>query len=196
MDSLYASTHEEVCSIWQEVFPCRAWDCPHLNINGMATDPHPFRLVIFIHWPYIWSVISQWYLPLNFLYWWNKLNDEFNNLEFNGCRGRIWTYDLQIMSLTSYQTALLCDVKLVGEAGIEPAASRLSVVCANQLRHSPILVIPAGFEPTILAWKASDLTTCLRDHLVISFFISYYIYIIAYFLGFVHSFSCYNQKYF
>lgn len=31
---------------------------------------------------------------------------------------------------------------------------------------------------------------------VISFFISYYIYIIAYFLGFVHSFSCYNQKYF
>ena len=53
--------------------PCRAWDCPHLNINGMATDPHPFRLVIFIHWPYIWSVISQWYLPLNFLYWWNKL---------------------------------------------------------------------------------------------------------------------------
>ena len=129
--------------------PCRAWDCPHLNINGMATDPHPFRLVIFIHWPYIWSVISQWYLPLNFLYWWNKLNDEFNNLEFNGCRGRIWTYDLQIMSLTSYQTALLCDVKLVGEAGIEPAASRLSVVCANQLRHSPILVLPTGFEPVM-----------------------------------------------
>ena len=100
------------------------------------------------------------------------------------------------MSLTSYQTALLCDIKLVGEAGIEPAASRLSVVCANQLRHSPILVIPAGFEPTILAWKASDLATCLRDHLVISFFISYYIYIIAYFFGFVHSFSCYNLKYF
>lgn len=31
---------------------------------------------------------------------------------------------------------------------------------------------------------------------VISFFISYYIYIIAYFFGFVHNFSCYNQKYF
>ena len=53
------------------------------------------------------------------------------------------------MSLMSYQTALLCDIKLVGEAGIGPAASRLSIVCANQLRHSPILVLPTGFEPVM-----------------------------------------------
>ena len=102
------------------------------------------------------------------------------------------------MSLTSYQTALLCDIKLVGEAGIEPAASRLSVVCANQLRHSPIYGTPNGIRTHDVALKGLWLNRLPMGALrkVISFFISYYIYIIAYFFGFVHSFSCYNLKYF
>ena len=29
---LYTSTHEEVWSIWQEDYPCRAWDCPHWTV--------------------------------------------------------------------------------------------------------------------------------------------------------------------
>ena len=39
--------------------------------------------------------------------------------------------------------------RLVGEMRIELITSRLSVVCASQLRHSPILVLPTGLEPVM-----------------------------------------------
>ena len=40
-----------------------------------------------------------------------------------GCGNRIWTYDLRVMSPTSYRTALSRDVKNGGETGIRTPAT-------------------------------------------------------------------------
>ena len=69
-----------------------------------------------------------------------------------GCGGRIWTYDLQVMSLTSYQAALPRDQKtkdmskyqqlqwlfLVAEEGFEPPTHGLWFHRSNQLSYSAI----------------------------------------------------------
>lgn len=57
------------------------------------------------------------------------------------------TCDYLTLSHTKYARHVL--IKLVGEMRIELITSRLSVVCASQLRHSPILVTLVGYDPTM-----------------------------------------------
>ena len=62
------------------------------------------------------------------------------------------------LGLTLFSPLRFCLVlqvlqKLVGQNGLEPSTSRLSVVCSSQLSYWPILVEISGIEP---------LTSCLQ----------------------------------
>ena len=62
------------------------------------------------------------------------------------------------LGLTLFSPVRFCLVlqvlqKLVGQNGLEPSTSRLSVVCSSQLSYWPILVEISGIEP---------LTSCLQ----------------------------------
>ena len=48
-----------------------------------------------------------------------------------GCGSRIWTYDLRVMSPTSYQTALSRDIYLALRVGLEPTTYRLTAGCST-----------------------------------------------------------------
>ena len=65
---------------------------------------------------------------------------------------------LALSALTLFSPLRFCLVlqvlqKLVGQNGLEPSTSRLSVVCSSQLSYWPILVEISGIEP---------LTSCLQ----------------------------------
>ena len=59
------------------------------------------------------------------------------------------SYSFQSFGLLSFFNQL----KVVGQNGLEPSTSRLSVVCSSQLSYWPILVEISGIEP---------LTSCLQ----------------------------------
>ena len=90
---------------------------------------------------------------------------------FKSGGGPKWTrlfsrlYSASLREIVSFLTSSLCQFffeKLVGQSGLEPPTSRLSVVCSNQLSYWPVswefllsrLVEISGIEP---------LTSCLQS---------------------------------
>ena len=58
-----------------------------------------------------------------------------------------------VNSLIFNSQFLIFILEVVGQNGLEPSTSRLSVVCSSQLSYWPILVEISGIEP---------LTSCLQ----------------------------------
>ena len=76
----------------------------------------------------------------------SRVKPEFQHLNF-----KCWNSCLTVIS----DKLNFCFAKiLVGQSGLEPPTSRLSVVCSNQLSYWPILVEISGIEP---------LTSCLQS---------------------------------
>ena len=94
-------------------------------------------------------------------------------------------------------TAPLCDIKLVEGLRIELRfcdyqSQILTFIWPLYIYGDPDGTWTRKYDGESVVTLASLSTGPFGN----KFLISYYIYIIAYFFGFVHNFSCYNQKYF
>ena len=94
---------------------------------------------------YIWAFATHW----------NPLLKASINLKVK----QMDSFELMILGFASCNRAhasiclFLCREILVGQSGLEPLTSRLSVVCSSQLSYWPVLVEISGIEP---------LTSCLQ----------------------------------
>lgn len=66
-----------------------------------------------------------------------RLNPFSMNILLEGCS--LWKFSLPSFSFKRK--------KVVGQSGLEPPTSRLSVVCSSQLSYWPVLVEVTGLEP-------------------------------------------------
>ena len=89
------------------------------------------------------------------------------------CGSRIWTYDLRVMSPTSYRAAP-SRVNIKEDVGFEPthAFTRLTVFKTVPFSRTWVIlhknIVRTGFEPVLPPWKGGVLTPWPTDHIFIN----------------------------
>ena len=87
------------------------------------------------------------------------------------CGSRIWTYDLRVMSPTSYRAAP-SRVNFKEDVGFEPthAFTRLTVFKTVPFSRTWVIlqynIVRTGFEPVLPPWKGGVLTPWPTDHTI------------------------------
>ena len=91
--------------------------------------------------------------------------------EPNYCGSRIWTYDLRVMSPTSYLAAPSRANNIKGGCGIRTHARFYTPdgfqdrSLQPDLGNPPYIIVRTGFEPVLPPWKGGVLTPWPTDHI-------------------------------
>ena len=116
-----------------------------------------FSLTVFLLW---FSICQQDFLPLSEIVSHNisvmllTTNKWFLKILFRSYYSVFKVHSGMWQFLLPHSSSLFFNKEMVGQNGLEPSTSRLSVVCSSQLSYWPTLVEIKGFEP---------LTPCLQS---------------------------------